>query len=201
MAASIGRLQAVPMWEKRTQLWTGSHVRDGRILSLITIVLPMWEITTSAGILLGLINMRFGATPLILRFSINCAQFPTALLLRLWIFPWTTIRSLTGTSVSVTVIAHASHMPLFRKSTFLLPSQSALLSWLRLGPIFLMHTFFNSLMRKDTSGTQFESLLLRLLQNSESNLKIRQFMKLIVRSCSTHYSGPGFACPGTQIAQ
>ena len=71
MAASKGRLQAVPMQEKPTQLLTASHVKDGRILSRIITISPTWEITTSVGILKGLLLPRFGSTPRIMKFCFN----------------------------------------------------------------------------------------------------------------------------------
>ena len=63
---------------------------------------------------------------------------------------------------------------LFIRKTFLPCSQSAPLSWLRLGPSGTIHSCLFLTMTKERDGTGLESLLLRLTHNSNSNLKIRQ---------------------------
>ena len=59
------------MQEKPTQLLTASHVKDGRILSRMITISPTWEITSSVGILNGLLLPRFGSTPRIMKFCFN----------------------------------------------------------------------------------------------------------------------------------
>ena len=79
LAASTSQHQAVPMWEKPTLLLTGSLVRIGRTHTLINTATPMWEITTSVGILLGQIsNTKCGVLALILAIGAKIVQFPFA---------------------------------------------------------------------------------------------------------------------------
>ena len=54
-------------------------VRDGRRYSHIVTILPMLEITTSAGILMGILRVC-GAIPLTLTLNWSIVQFPFALL-------------------------------------------------------------------------------------------------------------------------
>ena len=79
LAAKKGQPWVVTMWGKQTLLvLKRSLVRDGRRHSHIITILPMWETTTSAGILMGI--LRFGAIPLIQKLRPNTAPFPSALL-------------------------------------------------------------------------------------------------------------------------
>ena len=77
LVASKSRHQVVTMLEKQTPLLTGSLVRDGRTHSRMIMISPMWEITTSVGILMGILR-ACGATPLILKLEPNIAQFHSA---------------------------------------------------------------------------------------------------------------------------
>ena len=73
--------QAVTTWERWTPRLTSFLVRDGRTHSLMITPLPMWEITTSAGIPMEQeINSKCGASPLILTVKNRVARFPSALL-------------------------------------------------------------------------------------------------------------------------
>ena len=80
LAANRGRHQVVIIQEKQTPLSTGSLVRDGQTLGLMTMISPTWEITTSVGIPMGLLNSKCGAIPLILNMSARIAQFHFVLL-------------------------------------------------------------------------------------------------------------------------
>ena len=73
LAASKGQHQVVTTMEKQIQLLTRSLVRDGRKHSRIITVSPMWEITTSVGILEGI--QGFGVTPLIQKLNTSTARF------------------------------------------------------------------------------------------------------------------------------
>ena len=65
--------------EQPTQQGMDFLARSGRTLSPITIRTPMWEITTTAGILMG-IPMVCGASPLTQIREHNTVQSPFALL-------------------------------------------------------------------------------------------------------------------------
>ena len=54
LVASKGQLQVVTMLEKQTPLLMGSLVSDGQTQSRMIMISPMWEITTFAGIRMGI---------------------------------------------------------------------------------------------------------------------------------------------------
>ena len=64
LAAKRGQHQAALMSEKLTPPKMGSLAKAGRTQSLMNMISPLWEITTSVGILVGLPNPKYGATPL-----------------------------------------------------------------------------------------------------------------------------------------
>ena len=78
LAASKGQHWVVTMLEKRTPPLTGSLVRDGRTQSLMIMISPTWEITTSVGIPMEPPNPMSGATPLIQKWSHTIALFRIA---------------------------------------------------------------------------------------------------------------------------
>ena len=71
LVARRGRHWVVTMLDKQIPLLTGSLVRDGQTQIRVTL---MWEITTSAGILMGTLTVC-GATPLIQKLKTGTAQF------------------------------------------------------------------------------------------------------------------------------
>ena len=64
LAANRGQHQVALMSEKLTPPLMGSLAKDGLTQSLMDMISLFWEITTSVGILLGLPNPKYGATPL-----------------------------------------------------------------------------------------------------------------------------------------
>ena len=78
LAASIGHHLAGTTEEQPTQQRLESLARSGRTLNPMIISSPWWVITTTAGILMGII--RFGAIPLIPTVDQGLVQFRSALL-------------------------------------------------------------------------------------------------------------------------
>ena len=138
LAANRGRHQVVIIQEKQTPLSTGSLVRDGRTLGLMTMISPTWEITTSVGISTESPNPKSGALQLIPKFSHNIAPSHFVPHRRLLTSHWTVMISLTRTQ--------ATRTRLFKKGTTHPRSQPALLSWWRFGICIEMHQSWSSMM-------------------------------------------------------
>ena len=152
------------MLEKLTPPSTGFLVRDGRTHILMITLTPMWEITTSVGILLGCMELRSAALPWIQIIQPNTALFHSAATWKLLTFLWTMIVNLTTT--------WATRTPQLKRKIFLPRSQSALLSWWRLGLSIKMQDSLLFAMKPEKFGSGPRFWLESLTQSFHSDLKI-----------------------------